>query len=129
MEVEDEVGEALVGGINKRRPELVGIDNGVRWSAPSRSRRKKGKGARQELGGVRAHGWRLGEDKASLPKQGDAQQVAARWPDCAVAGMGVVRRNRGDASKKVQMKFVSNFDRGKPNISYWNINFVRNKSY
>jgi hypothetical protein len=28
VEVEDKVGEALVGGIDKRRPELVGIDNG-----------------------------------------------------------------------------------------------------
>jgi len=68
VEVEDEVGEALMGEIDERRPELVGIGNGVRWSAPARSRRKKGKGARQELGGVRTHGWRLGEDKASLPK-------------------------------------------------------------
>jgi hypothetical protein len=76
-----------VEGIDKRRVELVGIDEGAAVCSFSLEEEERGM-ERRGLGYVMAHRWGLREDKTGLATQGDAQQAAARWPDYAVAGMG-----------------------------------------
>ena len=55
VEVEDEVGEALVGEISERRPELARASSGIgsAWLGSSRRWKKGGEGERGRPEGIR----------------------------------------------------------------------------